>query len=65
MSCLTSIVRQILTLVIAQRQRIIEETDAKDNDDLLEDDNETNRNATLKLDAPSNEALAKLTDYCE
>jgi replication fork protection complex subunit Tof1/Swi1 len=58
-------VRQILTLVIAQRQRIIEETDAKDNDDLLEDDNETNRNATLKLDAPSNEALAKLTDYCE
>jgi hypothetical protein len=52
-------------LVIAQRQRIIEETDAKDNDDLLEDDNETNRNATLKLDAPSNEALAKLTDYCE
>jgi replication fork protection complex subunit Tof1/Swi1 len=58
-------VRQILTLVIAQRQRIIEETDAKDNDDLLEDDNETNRNVTLKLDAPSNEALAKLTDYCE
>ena len=49
---------QILTHVITQRNRIINETDNKD-DELDNDDDDTNSKE------PSAEALAKITDYSE
>lgn len=51
-------------MVIAQRQRIIEEIDAKE-DDISRLDEGEDVDAILKLQAPSTDALAKLTDYCE
>lgn len=54
-------------MVIGQRQRIVEETDAKDKDTLDGDsDNDDNAgNAALDLTGPSKEALEKFTDYRE
>ncbi len=49
---------QILLLVIGTRQRIVEETDAKD--DALSDDDEVIK---PRLEGPSNDALAKFTDF--
>lgn len=53
---------QILTVVIDQRKRIIEETDIKDDDPFLEDGDEDVA-AALTLKGPSSEAVARLTDY--
>ncbi|KAK0224118.1 timeless protein-domain-containing protein [Armillaria fumosa] len=50
--------KEILTTVIAQREKIIEETDVKDDDA----DDEDQRPA-VNLDTPSSEALAKMHDY--
>ncbi|KAL0947499.1 hypothetical protein HGRIS_013600 [Hohenbuehelia grisea] len=50
-------VKEILTLVIGMRQRIVEDTDNKGDDDDADDD------PTPKLDGPSVEAMAKFTDY--
>ena len=49
-------------LVIGQRQRIVENTDSKE-DEELEDDHDIG--TTRKLPGPSEEAIAKFTDYCE
>ncbi|KAF8177653.1 timeless protein-domain-containing protein [Pholiota molesta] len=51
---------QILALVIAQRNRIIEETDKKDDEDSFESDKD---DTSHPREEPSAEALAKLTDY--
>ena len=51
---------QILTQVITQRNRIINETD--NNDDELDNDDDTNLPHSKE---PSAEALAKITDYSE
>lgn len=56
---------QILTLVIEQRKRIIDETDARDDDDALLDDEDLGSATALKLNGPSSDAIAKITDYCE
>lgn len=45
-------------LVIGTRQKIVEETDAKD--DTLSDDDEAIK---PRLEGPSNDALAKFTDF--
>ncbi|KAF4603011.1 Topoisomerase 1-associated factor 1 [Pleurotus pulmonarius] len=50
--------KEILLLVIGTRQRIVEETDAKD--DALSDDDEVIK---PRLEGPSNDALAKFTDF--
>ncbi|KAF8624656.1 hypothetical protein AX17_006987 [Amanita inopinata Kibby_2008] len=58
--------KQILTLVIAQRKRIIEETDGmreEASDGPHEDDEADDLKTTLKPNKPSAEALAKITDY--
>lgn len=55
--------QHILTAVIDQRTRIIEETDKKDKeDDAIELDDEEER-AALQSKGPSAEALAKITDF--
>ncbi|GBE89890.1 Topoisomerase 1-associated factor 1 [Sparassis crispa] len=61
-------VKQILALAVAQRQRIIEDTDgsssrvsADANDSADEDDMDIE--AVTKLRGPSGDALAKITDY--
>ncbi|KAF8064919.1 timeless protein-domain-containing protein [Lyophyllum atratum] len=56
--------KDILGLVIAQRQRIIDATDAKDDDaELLDDDDDGVAAEALRLKGPSAEAMAKITDY--
>ncbi|GLB39613.1 putative timeless-domain-containing protein [Lyophyllum shimeji] len=58
--------KDILGLVIAQRKRIIEEADAKDDDAEDNDDDEDVEAAAaklLRLKEPSAEAMAKITDY--
>ncbi|RDB17381.1 Topoisomerase 1-associated factor 1 [Hypsizygus marmoreus] len=55
--------KDILTLVIAQRQRIIDETDAKDEDDPLPDDVDLEVATAARLKGPSSEAMATITDY--
>ncbi|KAF9458264.1 timeless protein-domain-containing protein [Collybia nuda] len=54
--------KTILTLVVAHRKRIIEETDTKDvvNDT---DDEDVEAHTALKLEGVSSEALSKMTDY--
>ncbi|KAG5637662.1 hypothetical protein H0H81_003683 [Sphagnurus paluster] len=54
--------KDVLTLVIGQRQRIIEETDSK-NDDVLDSDEDLKAAIALKLKGPSAEAMSKITDY--
>ncbi|KAG6872642.1 hypothetical protein C0995_008073 [Termitomyces sp. Mi166 len=56
--------KDILTVVIAQRQRIIDETDSQDrtiSDD--DDDSDAQAAKALRLKGPSNEAMAKIKDY--
>ncbi|KAF9484295.1 timeless-domain-containing protein [Pholiota conissans] len=53
-------VTQILALVIAQRRRIIEETDKKSDEDGVDSDND---DASYPPKEASAEALAKITDY--
>lgn len=48
-------------LVIEQRQAIIDETDGTAKGEALEDDEEDKPKSAI----PSDEALAKFTDYCE
>ena len=60
-SCLESF--QILTLVVRQRERIIEDIDAKGNSDDELDLDDLDRRA--KPLSPSAEAISKFTDYCE
>lgn len=55
---------QILNLVVAHREKIIEETGANDVGNLT-DDEEAKTNSALKLKGPSSEALSKMTDYRE
>lgn len=55
---------QILTLVSAQRQRIIEEVDNID-DEAAENGEDATAMALRLKEAPSTEAMAKLTDYRE
>ncbi|KAF9495210.1 timeless-domain-containing protein [Pleurotus eryngii] len=50
--------KEILVLVIGTRQKIVEETDAKD--DALSDDDEAIK---PQMEGPSNDALAKFTDF--
>jgi replication fork protection complex subunit Tof1/Swi1 len=52
-----------LTLVIAQRQRIIEETDKKEEADDAVVDEDPDISTVLRMKGPSSEALGKLTDY--
>lgn len=68
---MTLVLQQILSLVIAQRRRIIEEVDgdseknpeaAEDEQSQLEDDEELKARTEAK--GASAEALAKITDYC-
>ncbi|KAF5373433.1 hypothetical protein D9615_009496 [Tricholomella constricta] len=54
--------KDILTLVIAQRQRIIDETESRI-DGTLESDDDLEATAALRLKGPSAEAMAKITDY--
>ncbi|THH04072.1 hypothetical protein EW145_g5791 [Phellinidium pouzarii] len=57
-------VKEILILVIGQRQRIVEETDGSSSQSHLDDmDDEAVRDAASKLRQPSNEAVAKFQDY--
>jgi replication fork protection complex subunit Tof1/Swi1 len=56
---------QILTLVIAQRQRIIEEMNKKDDDDGAMIDDDPDLNTVAKMKKPSSEALSKISDYCK
>jgi replication fork protection complex subunit Tof1/Swi1 len=53
---------QILTLVIAQRERITVETDNKDDEDALADE-DPDISTVAKMKGPSSEALGKMTDY--
>ncbi|KDR76874.1 hypothetical protein GALMADRAFT_245966 [Galerina marginata CBS 339.88] len=53
--------KEVLTIVIGQRSRIIDDTDKKEGDDSPEPDEEAS--TTLRLKEPSAEALAKITDY--
>ncbi|KAG6889904.1 hypothetical protein C0992_003697 [Termitomyces sp. T32_za158] len=56
--------KDILTVVIAQRQRIIDETDMQDEIILQNyDDPYAETAQALRLKGPSNEAMAKITDY--
>ncbi|KAG5339373.1 hypothetical protein C0989_004499 [Termitomyces sp. Mn162] len=56
--------RDILTVVITQRQRIIDETDTQDGT-ISDDNDDPDAEATkaLRLKGPSEEAMAKITDY--
>ncbi|KAG5641373.1 hypothetical protein DXG03_005379 [Asterophora parasitica] len=54
--------KDVLTIVIGQRQRILDETDLKDDGALESGDNIAAATA-LKLKGPSAEALSKITDY--
>ncbi|KAI5121938.1 hypothetical protein M0805_000267 [Coniferiporia weirii] len=57
-------VKEILMMVIGQRQRLIEETDGSSSQSQLDDmDDDAVRDAAAKLRQPSNEALAKFQDY--
>ncbi|KAG6810302.1 hypothetical protein H0H92_012503 [Tricholoma furcatifolium] len=58
--------KDILTVVTAQRQRIIDETDRKekgDGDEDGTDDEDAEAAKALRLKGPSSEAMAKITDY--
>ncbi|KAG6820075.1 hypothetical protein H0H93_005603 [Arthromyces matolae] len=56
--------KDILTVVIEQRQRIIDETDSGDADvSEAEDDLDAEAAKALRLKVPSSEAMAKLKDY--
>jgi replication fork protection complex subunit Tof1/Swi1 len=52
-----------LTLVIAQRQRLVEETDNKDDTDDGMVDEDPDISTVAKMKGPSSEALGKMTDY--
>ncbi|KAF8153299.1 timeless protein-domain-containing protein [Crassisporium funariophilum] len=54
---------EILSLVIARRSRIIEETDNKDDRNSLEPSEDDDDAAASRSKEPSAEALAKITDY--
>ncbi|KAG6865098.1 hypothetical protein C0991_005153 [Blastosporella zonata] len=54
--------KDILTVVIAQRQRIIDEIDSKDGV-TSDDDEDVEAAKLLRLKGPSSEARAKITDY--
>ncbi|KAG6856013.1 hypothetical protein H0H87_008415 [Tephrocybe sp. NHM501043] len=54
--------KDILTVVIAQRKRIIDETDNKD-DAASDDDDDAEATRLLRLKGPSSEAMGKITDY--
>lgn len=51
--------------MIAQRQRIVEETDNKDDNEDVTISEDSDDNTTTKLTGPSSEALSKMTDYRE
>ncbi|KAK2463337.1 hypothetical protein APHAL10511_004648 [Amanita phalloides] len=56
--------KEILTLVTAQRQRIIDETDSPEGGrDMTSDDDDGDAAMILDRKNPSSEALAKMTDY--
>ena len=52
-------------MVIAQRQRIIEQTDNKDDKDGVLDDEDPDIGTVATMQGPSSEALSKMTDYRE
>ncbi|KAH8112797.1 timeless-domain-containing protein [Phellopilus nigrolimitatus] len=57
-------VKEILTMVVGQRQRIVEETDGSSSQSQLNDmDDDAVRDAASNLRQPSNEAMAKFEDY--
>ena len=64
-SSVTDTLFEILGLVGAQRQRLIDDVDKKPNDD--DDDlvDLTQAEDTAPKHGPSNEAMAKITDYSE
>jgi hypothetical protein len=51
-------------LVVTHRKNLIEETDAKDAENTLDED-DADATTALKLKGPSSEALSKMTDYRE
>ncbi|KAH7926892.1 timeless-domain-containing protein [Leucogyrophana mollusca] len=56
-------VKDILFLVIRQRQKIVEETDQKERDDDDPNSDDADQEKARRLAGPSEEAIGKFTDY--
>jgi len=58
--------KEVLSLVISLRKRIVEEVDGSSSQNQLDDDmdDDAMREALTMLRQPSNDAMSKFEDYC-